>query len=232
MIEIEQMTGNDTTRRPPVAGSATTEALWRGAQARIDALGQDILRAMGHARTALAEWELPATERVLREAPALQAQARDIELSCAAALPGCRDELTRFRLDAAIRNAQRLRRVVHQLGAMAMHLGHVLRLNARPDSSALLSLYLLAEIEWRDALLARTTGDTTLARAVLDRDRELDERFRCELENVVRDLSLGLHETEVGLSLIFILRAVERMGDHAKELASASLVRHPGPLRV
>lgn len=205
--------------------SLTPEGLWRGAQARVEALGQDILRAMGRVRAALAEWELPSIDRVLREAPALQAQARDIELSCAAAMPACRDELARFRLDAAMRGAQRLERVVHQLACMMIHLGSLLRLNARIDSRELLSLYLLAEMEWRDALLACQSGDGYLARAVLDRDRELDARFRCELENVVRDLSLGLHETEVGLCLIFILRAVERIGDHAKELASASLVR-------
>lgn len=220
------MTINTIPSTTPPAVSP--ESLWRGAQARVESLGQDILHAMAHVRTALAEWELPAAERVLREAPSLQAQARDIELSCAAALPACRDELARYRLDAAMRGAQRLERVVHQLAAMMIHLGSLLRLNARPDVMALLSLYLLAEIEWRDALLARKNGDFTLARAVLDRDRELDARFRCELENVVRDLSLGLHETEVGLCLIFILRAVERIGDHAKELASASLVRRPG----
>ncbi len=201
------------------------DCLQKNAQARLIELGRDILHAMESIRTALYEWSLPSVEAALKSAPGLQAQARDIEISCMNGLAGNRDELSRFRLAAGVHYARRLERVVHQLATMGIHLGHIVRLNAAPDTSTLLPLYLLAEIELRDALLAGRDGDQGLARAVLDRDKELDARFRGELEAVIRDLSLGLHETEVGLSLIFVLRAIERIGDHAKELASAALLQ-------
>lgn len=202
------------------------DCLRNNVQARLSELGREILRSMEHIRKALDAWSLPAVEAALKGAPALQVTARDIEMTCMSKLPGCEDELARFRLAASVQYARRLERVVHQVATMGIHLGHIVRLNASPDTSTLLPLYLLAEIELRDALLARSLGDDNLARAVLERDRELDARFRGELEAVIRDLSLGLHETEVGLSLIFVLRAIERIGDHAKELASAALLQH------
>lgn len=212
----------------PAPPDAPSNCLQNNVQARLSELGREILHSMEHIRKALDAWSLPAVEAALKGAPALQVTARDIEMTCLGSLPGCGGELARFRLAACVQYARRLERVVHQIATMGIHLGHIVRLNASPDTSTMLPLYLLAEIELRDALLAKSQGDTGLARAVLARDRELDARFRGELEAVIRDLSLGLHETEVGLSLIFVLRAIERIGDHAKELASAALLQHGG----
>lgn len=210
----------------PKSPDISFHCLQNNAQARLSELGREILRSMEHIRKALDAWSLPAVEAALKGAPALQVTARDIEMTCMSQMPGCGAELARFRLASYVQYARRLERVVHQIATMGIHLGHIVHLNAAPNTSTLLPLYLLAEIELRDALLAKSLGDENLARAVLERDRELDARFRGELEAVIRDLSLGLHETEVGLSLIFVLRAIERIGDHAKELASAALLQH------
>ena len=86
---------------------------------------------------------------------------------------------------------------------------------------------------WVDALDAYVRRDTTLAQAVLDRDDELDTLktlvFRELLTHMLRDQST----IEPSLDLILISRHLERIGDHATNVAedvifmvSAKDVRH------
>jgi phosphate transport system protein len=91
----------------------------------------------------------------------------------------------------------------------------------------------IAQAMLRDALDAFVRRDTRLAQTVLDRDDELDglktQVFRDLLELMLKD-----HETvEPGLDLILVSRHLERIGDHATNIAedvifmvSARDVRH------
>ena len=85
----------------------------------------------------------------------------------------------------------------------------------------------------RDALDAFVRRDTVLAQAVLDRDDELDalktQVFRDLLNHMLRDPAT----IEPGLDLVLISRHLERIGDHATNVAedvifivSARDVRH------
>ena len=77
----------------------------------------------------------------------------------------------------------------------------------------------LAEGMLHDALDAFVSGDVTVAQAVLDRDDRLDELK----EQVFRELltyMLGDPRTvEPGLDLILVSRHLERVGDHATNIA-------------
>ena len=87
----------------------------------------------------------------------------------------------------------------------------------------------------RDALDSFVRRDLQLAQAVLDRDDELDalktQVFRDLLNHMLRDQAT----IEPGLDLVLISRHLERIGDHATNIAedvifmvSAQDVRHQG----
>jgi phosphate transport system protein len=91
----------------------------------------------------------------------------------------------------------------------------------------------IAQDMLRDALDAYVRRDTTLAQSVLDRDDELDalktQVFRELLTHMLRDPAT----IEPSLDLILISRHLERIGDHATNIAedvifmvSARDVRH------
>lgn len=88
----------------------------------------------------------------------------------------------------------------------------------------------------RDSMKAYAEGDNDLALSLYDRDRELDAAHK----KVIRDLTRSIDNEEVRvksfLHLIFIVRSLERVGDHAVNIAedgifleSATNVRHLGP---
>jgi phosphate transport system protein len=93
----------------------------------------------------------------------------------------------------------------------------------------------MAQSMLRDALDAFVRGDLQLAQSVLDRDDALDslktEVFRELLEHMMRDQ----RTVEPSLDLILVSRHLERVGDHATNVAedvifmvSARDVRHKG----
>jgi phosphate transport system protein len=96
----------------------------------------------------------------------------------------------------------------------------------------------IAQVMLRDALDAYVRRDTALARAVLNADDELDalktQVFRELLTYMLQDPST----VEPALDLILISRHLERIGDHATNIAedvifivSARDVRHHADLR-
>lgn len=193
-------------------------------QDRTLCLGAEILKSLQHVRTALFDFELPYVELALTTGEVLKAKARMIECSCNELLSGYIPHASNWYMAAsAAQCAKRLERVVHQSMTIAKNVNRILGLNEYPDVSSILPLYLLAEIELRDALRALQQRDMELARAVCDRDHELDSRFLAEMETVMTDMSAGIHSVQTGMSLLFILRAIERIGDHAKAMASPAL---------
>ena len=96
----------------------------------------------------------------------------------------------------------------------------------------------IAQLMLRDALDAFVRRDTALAQSVLDRDDRLDDLktqvFRDLLTYMLQDPT----KIEPSLDLILVSRHLERIGDHATNIAedvifmvSAKDVRHMGPVR-
>ena len=97
----------------------------------------------------------------------------------------------------------------------------------------LLAMGVIAQRMLREALDAYVRGDTALAQGVLEQDDQLDALKT----RVFRDLIAGMIEdprrVEPALELILISRHLERIGDHATNIAedvvfmvSARDVRH------
>ena len=93
----------------------------------------------------------------------------------------------------------------------------------------------LAESMLRDALDAFVRRDVVLAQAVLDRDDQLDSLKTQVFRELLTHMMENPAKIEPSLDLILVSRHLERIGDHATNIAedvifmvSARDVRHPG----
>lgn len=91
----------------------------------------------------------------------------------------------------------------------------------------------LAQGMLRDALDAFVRRDQTLAREVLDRDDRLDELKTRIFQSLLAQMTRATETIEPALDLVLVSRHLERIGDHATNIAedviflvSARDVRH------
>lgn len=90
---------------------------------------------------------------------------------------------------------------------------------AVPEISLVEPLYRLAISIFRDSLRAFTDGDSELALRLKPRDRELDALNAALGDRMMERMATDPEQVPVYLSIIFIARALERVGDHATNIA-------------
>jgi phosphate transport system protein len=101
-------------------------------------------------------------------------------------------------------------------------------LNTRPAVRGLPLLeppYRLAVAIFRDSMRAYADGDCELARTLKLKDRELDALTRELSEKLVEHATMDSELVPSYLDLIFVARALERIGDHATNIAEDSFWR-------
>jgi phosphate transport system protein len=89
-------------------------------------------------------------------------------------------------------------------------------------------LHLLASGIFRDSIRAFADGDCELARTLKFNDRELDDAMNEAIERLTARASLESDAARSCLDLIFIARALERIGDNATSIAEDSFWRDQG----
>jgi phosphate transport system protein len=102
------------------------------------------------------------------------------------------------------------------------------RLNERPvipEVSLLEPLFQKAMALFRDAVRAFADGDCELARTLKSRDKELDALTTDLGERLVVRAAANPESAPSYLDLIFVSRALERVGDHATNIAEDSFWR-------
>ncbi len=95
------------------------------------------------------------------------------------------------------------------------------KLSAVPELPIVHSLepmFALASSMLADAIKAYADEETTLARELKSRDRELDEMNRNFAEACTERMAVEPHLIQAYLNLIFIARFIERIGDHATNM--------------
>lgn len=70
-----------------------------------------------------------------------------------------------------------------------------------------------------DSVTAFSTGDVTLARSLKSRDKQVDEFNRRTLDYLTDQITKVPGKVTDFMNLIFIARHIERVGDHAKNIA-------------
>jgi phosphate transport system protein len=88
--------------------------------------------------------------------------------------------------------------------------------------------YRLAVAIFRDSMRAFADGDCELARTLKLKDRELDAVTRDLIEKLVARATVDSELVPSYLDLIFVARALERIGDHATNIAEDSFWRDQG----
>lgn len=117
----------------------------------------------------------------------------------------------------------RLSRIVHQMTVLCHNVQEIADGAMQDDIEAFKPVFLMAEVELRDAVLSVLRGDEQLAFGVVKQDEELDSLYAAEMRRIFNKASQAMfYDFRVGTSLLFILRAIERIGDHAKQLAVPS----------
>ena len=88
---------------------------------------------------------------------------------------------------------------------------------------------------FRDSLQAFTDGDAELALGIKPRDRQLDEMNRSIAARMTERMAADSGQIRGYLDIIFIARNLERIGDHATNIAEDAIyaaqardIRHIG----
>ncbi len=89
---------------------------------------------------------------------------------------------------------------------------------------------------YRDALKSYAEGDNVLGLSLYERDSELDKAHNDFIKDLTKRMDSDAVKVKPYLHLVFIVRSLERVGDHAVNIAedgifleSAADVRHLGP---
>jgi phosphate transport system protein len=129
---------------------------------------------------------------------------------------------------------------IERIADQAVNIGRRGRkLNARPELSeihALQPLHQLTQSMYKDAVRAYADRSVDLALTLKARDKELDEMNRQFAERCTERMAQDAANIAGYLNLIFIARFLERIGDHATNMAEdtvyaveAADIRHSQP---
>jgi phosphate transport system protein len=102
------------------------------------------------------------------------------------------------------------------------------------EAIALGPLFIDAIAIFRDSIRAYADGDVELARSLHERDREIDQMNHDIADALTAKMADQPDRIPDYLNLLFIARHLERVGDHAKNIAedavysaAAEDIRHP-----
>ena len=137
----------------------------------------------------------------------------------------------------AIVSATKINSDLERVGDLAVNIAEAVRRYLQhPPVKELIDIPRMAEISQamlRDSLDSYVRRDTTLAQTVLDRDDELDALKTTVFRDLLDHMLVDAATIEPALDLILISRHLERIGDHATNVAedvifmvSARDVRH------
>jgi phosphate transport system protein len=180
-------------------------------------LAEDRVRQAVHA---LVDRDFSAVERVLVSDEAINRLHIEIDDRCFKLLALHQPMAVDLR---AIVSAVKINTDLERVGDLAINIAEAAaRYLQHPPVKALVDIPRMAVIAQdmlRDALDAFVRRDTALAQTVLDRDDELDalktKVFRELIDYMLRDPGT----IEPGLDLVLISRHLERIGDHATNIA-------------
>lgn len=137
---------------------------------------------------------------------------------------------------AGMRVANNLERISDEAQNIARRARKILKHPELKEVFLVEPLYEKALSLLQDAMRSYAEGDNELALSLYEKDRELDSAESGVLKELTKRLDNNSTEAKPFLHLVFIVRSIERIGDHAVNIAedgifmeSAADVRHLGP---
>ena len=137
---------------------------------------------------------------------------------------------------AAMKISTNLERIADQAGNIARRARKTLNKPEVPEVRLIEPVYTLAAQLLDDAVRAFSEGDAELASSLYERDKELDRLHRKTMKRLMKLMESDVDNLRTYLNLIFIVRCLERVGDHAVNIGEDTVyvvnamdIRHIGP---
>jgi phosphate transport system protein len=139
------------------------------------------------------------------------------------------------RVFVAMKIGQQLERVSDEAVSIARRARKINSRSPVPEAQFIQGVYDLAAAMLRDAVAAFNVGDLKLALSLEARDKELDQIYSEAIRRMVRRSQEDVEHIDDYVDLMFIVRGLERVGDHAVNVAedivyaeTAHDIRHGG----
>ena len=206
--------------------STQFDAELTGVSTRVLEMGGLVESQVSQAIAALSELDGERAGQVLREEDRVNRMEIDIDRDLSAIIarrqPTARDLRLLIAISKIIANlervgdeAARIARMVQRLISVGLH-GRL-----RLPVSDLQFESELAIAQLRKALDAFARLDTVRALEVLKQDDEIDQEFEGLMRKLITYMMEDPRTISSSIDLIFVAKAIERVGDHAKNLAEA-----------
>jgi len=136
---------------------------------------------------------------------------------------------------AAMKIANNLERISDEAGGVARRARKISKFPEVPETRMIEPLYEMAKSLLRDGIRAYAESDMDMGLSLHERDCALDKAHRKTIKELTKAMDRDTVNLKVYLHLIFIVRCLERVGDHAVNIGeelvfveSATDIRHIG----
>jgi phosphate transport system protein len=175
-----------------------------------------------NAMQALNHFDIEIADRVIADEQRLNAMEIEIDEECSNIIarrqPAARDLRLLMAISKTITNLERAGDEAEKIAKRTKRISE--------DSSArtvnIAEIKLAGEMAvsiLRRALDAFARLDTVAAAQIVRDDKAIDEEFRAFVRKLITYMMEDPHTISVGLDYLFIAKAIERIGDHAKNIA-------------
>lgn len=137
---------------------------------------------------------------------------------------------------AALKISSNIERISDMATSIAKRARKILKYPEIPETRVIEPIFEAALSMARDSLRAYAEGDVDLSLALYERDRELNAIHKQAIKKLTKSIETDTVNLKPLLHLIFIIRALERVGDHSVNIAEdtffmvrAEPLRHFGP---
>ncbi|MCF6314247.1 MAG: phosphate signaling complex protein PhoU [Verrucomicrobiales bacterium] len=136
---------------------------------------------------------------------------------------------------AAMKIANNLERISDEAGSIARRARKIGKQAEVAETRMMEPLYEMAAELLRDGIRAYAESDVSLAMSLYELDQKLDKAHRKTIKELTKAMEQDPENLKVYLHLIFVVRCLERIGDHAVNIGeesvfveSATDIRHVG----
>lgn len=194
-------------------------------------------RLLATAGEALFARSFEACERVIADDSEIDALEKSVDEESVAILVRFQPMANDLReVVSAIKVSNNLERVADQAVGIARRARRLNESGTLPETTALRPIFDLAAGIFHDSLRGFADRNENLARGLKERDRALDALQHRQIENLTARMAADTGRIKDYLDLVLVARNIERIGDHATNIAedtvfaaSAEDIRHTAP---
>jgi phosphate transport system protein len=198
------------------------------------AVGGSVEKQVNDAYEALCNLDVPAAQRVIRKDETVDTEEVQLEEECLKLLALYQPVAVDLRLIISI---LKINMDLERIGDHAAHLSRIaIRLAELPQveiPQSMHTIYQQSKLMLRKSLLAFVEVDSTMAETVLRMDQEVDALCKATMPGQIELIRGNSAEVEQRLLIITACRQLERIGDHAANIAenviyllSGDIIRH------